>query len=95
MNEVIIKKNLIVFRKPGEWCDIYARILREFGMSMAVRTRLRHELGFTYRHHRGLVRNEYPRPDGPTMHYEDQVHLDFYSPAAQSWFQLKYLNVTN
>jgi hypothetical protein len=26
------------------------------------------------------------------MHYEQQVHVDFFSEAAQSWFQLKYLN---
>jgi hypothetical protein len=46
-------------------------------------------MGFTYRHHQGLVANEHPY-DG--MHYEQQVHVDFYSEAAQSWFQLKYLN---
>jgi hypothetical protein len=27
------------------------------------------------------------------MHYEDQVHLDFYNESTQSWFQLKYLNL--
>jgi len=59
---------------------------------MALRTQLRKEMGFTYRHHRGLVSNEHPYKDGPSMHYEEQVHLDFFSEAAQSWFQLKYLN---
>jgi hypothetical protein len=41
------------------------------------------------------VPNPNPRKDGPTMYYEDQVHLDFYSDSAQSWFQLKYLNLGN
>jgi hypothetical protein len=92
MSKVTVKKNLIIFHNPGEWSDIYAMILRDFGMGMALRTRLRKEMGFTYRHHQGLVANEHPYKDGPNMHYEEQVHVDFYSEAAQSWFQLKYLN---
>ena len=93
MHKVTIKKNLIVFHNPGEWSDIYAKILQQYGMGMAIRPRLKRELGFTYRHHQGLVPNEHPRKDGPNMHYEDQVHLDFFSEQAQSWFQLKYLNL--
>jgi hypothetical protein len=91
-SRVIVKKNLIIFRKPGEWTDIYSQILRDYGMGMAVKTRLRRELGFTYRYHRGLEKNEHPRAGAPTMHYEDQVHLDFYNESAQSWFMLRYLN---
>jgi hypothetical protein len=92
-SHITIKKNLIIFHKPGEWSDVYAKILQQYGMGMAIRPRLKRELGFTYRHHRGLVPNENPRKDGPSMRYEDQVHLDFYSEQAQSWFQLKYLNL--
>jgi hypothetical protein len=92
-SRITIKKNLIVFHNPGEWSDIYAKILQQFGMGMAIRPRLRRELGFTYRYHQGLVPTEHPRKDGPTMYYEDQVCLDFYSDQAQSWFQLKYLNL--
>jgi hypothetical protein len=93
MHKVTIKKNLIIFHDPGEWSDIYAKILQQYGMGMAVRPRLKRELGFTYRHHRGLVPVERPRKDGPSMHYEDQVCLDFFNEQAQSWFQLKYLNL--
>jgi hypothetical protein len=25
-------------------------------------------------------------------HYQEQIHLDFYNAAAQTWFVLKYLN---
>ena len=92
MSKVTVKKNLIIFHNPGEWSDIYALILRDFGMKMALRTRLRKEMGFTYRHHQGLVPVDHPTLNGPKMHYEEQVHVDFYSEAAQSWFQLKYLN---
>jgi hypothetical protein len=91
--KVTVKKNLIIFHNPGEWSDVYALILRDYGMGMALRTRLRSELGFTYRFHRGLVPNEHVRKNGPTMHYEDQVHLDFYNESTQTWFQLKYLNL--
>lgn len=83
---------MIIFHRPGEWSDIYAQILKEYGMSMAIRPKMRRELGFTYRHHRGLVPNPHPRKGGPTMHYEDQVHLDFYNESTQSWFILRYLN---
>ena len=95
MGQITVKKNLIIFHDPGEWSDIYAKILQQYGMILAIRPRLKRELGFTYRHHKGLVANEYPYPDGPNMRYQDQVHLDFYSEAAQSWFQLKYLNREN
>jgi hypothetical protein len=62
-------------------------------MGMAVRTRLRRELGFVYRNHQGLTLHDTSDLYEPKMHYENQVHLDFYSEAAQSWFQLKYLNL--
>jgi hypothetical protein len=91
--KVTVKKNLIVFHNLGEWSEVYARILQDYGMGMAVRTRLKRELGFVYRHHQGLVPNEYHYINAPTMHYEDQVHLDFYNESTQTWFQLRYLNL--
>ena len=91
-SKVTIKRNLIVFHKAGDWHDIYSQILRDYGMGMAVRTRLRRELGFTYRHHQEWI--EFDRSgDRPRKYCEDQVHLDFYDEQAQSWFQLKYLNL--
>jgi hypothetical protein len=92
MGQVVVKKNLVVFYDPSDWSDIYAKILQQYGMGMAIRPRLKRELGFTYRHHQG------PAPHDlldPKMNYSPQVHLDFYSEAAQSWFQLKYLNLKN
>jgi hypothetical protein len=93
-SKVTIKSKLIVFHKPGEWSDIYARILEEFGMGMAIRPRMQLELGFVYRRHRGLVPNLPAlrhHAGGSNMHYEDQIHLDFFTESAQSWFQLRYL----
>jgi hypothetical protein len=91
-SKVTLKKNLIIFHKPGLWADIYGMILRDYGQGMMIRSRLQRELGFTYRNHRALVPNEYQSLGMPNMHYEAQVHLDFYNEAAQSWFELKYLN---
>ena len=53
MHKVTIKKNLIVFHNPGEWSDIYAKILEQYGMGMAVKPRLKRELGFVYRYTKG------------------------------------------
>ena len=91
---IIVKPRLIILRRPGDWSAIYSRILSEFGMGMAVRTRLRRELGFSYRMHRGLVPNV-PANSGPGYHYEEQVHVDFYNDSAQSWFILRYLDTHN
>jgi hypothetical protein len=89
-SNVVIKKNLIIFRKPGAWADIYSQILRDYGRGMMVRTRLRRELGFTYRNHQEWI--EFDRTGGRPRHYcEDQVHVDFYSEAAQTWFILRYI----
>lgn len=86
-----IKKNLIVFHNEGDWSAIYSRILADFGMGMAVRTRLRRELGFTYRSHERWV--EFDTMSDRVRRYQvKEIHLDFYNEQAQSWFQLKYLN---
>lgn len=91
MSEVIVKKNLIIFCNAGDWHPIYSQILRDYGMGMAVRTRLRRELGFTYRMHQQWI--EFDQSEGRARKYcQEEVHVDFYNEAAQSWFQLKYLN---
>ena len=90
-SKIIIKKNLIIFRNKGTWTDIYSAILRDYGMGMAVRTRLRRELGFTYRNHQEWI--VFDRSgDRERKYCEEQVHLDFYSESAQSWFILRYIN---
>ena len=59
-------------------------------MGMAVRTRMRRELGFTYRWHNQWT----TEPGNDHLRYpQEQIHLDFYNESAQSWFQLRYLNL--
>ena len=91
--KVTIKRRLIIFHKPQQWVDIQARLVADYGEKMAISFVMRRELGFSVRRHRALVPNDpqYIYKDGPSMHYKDHIHLDFYSDAAQSWFQLRYL----
>lgn len=90
---IIVKKNLIVFRNPDEWKTIMDRLFLEHGLTIGISWVMRRELGFTVRNHQGLVPNENPKPGRPTMYYEDQVCLDFYNESTQSWFMLRYLNL--
>jgi hypothetical protein len=98
MSKITVRQDLIIFHKPSEWVEVFQMIQRDFGQKMTISFVLKRELGFTVRRHRGLApHNQNTResydPDWPhKYYYEDQVHLDFYSESAQSWFQLKYLN---
>lgn len=111
-----IKHNLIIFHRPREWDELQQRLIDEYGKSIVlVRDKCRRELGFTPRHHKGLVpyMQKYGNPiinnlsmdpnadelarkfaeeNRHKMAYDPQVHLDFYSESAMSWFVLKYLN---
>jgi hypothetical protein len=108
-----IKHNLIIFHRPKEWDELQQQLITEYGKSIIlVRDKCKRELGFTPRHHKGLVpyMEKYGRGvlkevnatdeverifienNKHKMAYDHQVHLDFYSEAAMSWFVLKYLN---
>ena len=97
--KVTTKKNLIIFHDPEDWYRVLDRLAEDFGQAIRMRFIMKRELGFTARHHRGLVPNlkigdvldgyEGRAPTG--HHYEEQVHLDFYTESSQSWFILKYL----
>lgn len=97
MYKTTVKKNLIIFHKPNEWDIIFSKILADYGNKMAISFVLRRELGFSVRAHQGLVPHsqenlEIMGSNWPyKMHYENQIHLDFFSESAQSWFQLRYL----
>ncbi len=91
--KVTIKRRLIIFHKPRQWEEIWTRLVAEHGEKIAISFVVRRELGFSVRRHRALVPNDpqHSYKDGPSMHYEDHIHIDFFSDAAQSWFQLRYL----
>ncbi len=75
------------------------KLIEDFGNKIAISFVCRRELGFTVRRHKGLAPHgeaewELMKQEGwpHRFHYEEQVHLDFYSESAKTWFVLKYLN---
>ena len=97
--KVTTKRNLIIFHNPEDWYRVLDRLAEDFGQAIRMRFIMKRELGFTARDHRGLVPNRklggvldsFAIEDAPGHLNEDQVHLDFYTESAQSWFILKYL----
>jgi hypothetical protein len=94
-----VKKNLIIFHMPSEWSELALQLRDEYGPSIMISFTCKRKLGFTVRHHKGLEPHEKEiwevmKDEGwkHRYHYEDQVHLDFYNEAQQTWFALKYLN---
>ena len=102
--KVTTKKNLIILHNASDWDLLLDRLEQDFGHRIRMRHIMLRELGFVVRHHRGLAPNRkldqiwavlqsqsQVIEDAPGYHYEYQVHLDFYTESAQSWFILKYL----
>jgi hypothetical protein len=97
--KVTIKKNLIIFHKVDEWSVLFQQILKEHGPPIAISFVCKRKLGFTVRRHKGLEPHdkntwEIMKAEGwdHRYYYQEQIHLDFYDPAQQTWFVLKYLN---
>ena len=91
--KVRIKQNTVIFEHESEWNFVREQIKRDFGDKIfAISWRLKRELGFTVRHHNALVSWF---EDREKYYYSNQIHLDFFSEPAQSWFVLKYIEVDN
>lgn len=104
--KIQIKHNLIIFEREHEWEEVARRIRVDYGDKIfAISWRLKRELGFTVRRHKGLEKHQADFVDYNAgtitkldadlenrYHYVPQVHLDFYSEPTMSWFVLKYIN---
>lgn len=69
-----------------EWARIRKQLKEDYAWKPSVfmiREVMRRELGFTTRYHQ-----EYHEQTG----FTEQVCLDFYNDASESYFRLKYLN---
>lgn len=91
---IVIKRNLIVFENEELWEPIRQKILAEYGPSYMISWVMKRELGFTVRVHQLWIiidKNVWGEDITPRRHWQNQVHLDFFNDATQSWFQLKYL----
>ncbi len=82
-----------------EWIPLQQRLVEDHGMGvMNISWVCRRELGFTIRHHRLWVKKDGYEEDGYEEdgydgygEWENFVILDFYDPAKETWFRLKYL----
>lgn len=97
--KVSIKPGLIIFHRPDQWTVLQQQLIKDYGPAIAISFVCRRELGFTVRRHKGLA--PHPAAEWELMkaegwnhryHYEEQIHLDFYSESAKTWFVLKYFN---
>jgi len=92
--KIVVKKNLIIFRDPEkDWMPIRRRLVAEYGQSIVLTYAMRERLGFSTRYHTAWLTSGTGDNELEWKYPEEQIHLDFYNEAAQSWFQLRYLNV--
>jgi hypothetical protein len=69
----------------SEWETIRNSIRREYGDAMIlIRERMQRELGFTPRRHRVYDEEDY-------YYYRFEIHIDFYTEEARTWFLMKYV----
>ena len=91
---ITVKTDLIIFDSEELWEPIRKKILAEYGPSHMISWVMRRELGFTVRLHQHWItinKNVWGEDITPRRSYQNQVHLDFFSTSALTWFQLKYL----
>jgi len=91
---ITVKTDLIIFDSEELWEPIRKKIVVEYGVSHLFRWVSKRELGFTVRLHQHWItinKNSYGDDITPRRHCQNQVHLDFFSDSALTWFQLKYL----
>jgi hypothetical protein len=91
---IVIKRNLIIFDNEELWEPIRQKILAEYGPGHMISWVMKRELGFTVRNHQTWItvnKNYDGEEIVPRRLSQNQVHLDFFNDATQSWFQLKYL----
>jgi len=91
---ITVKTDLIIFDSEELWEPIRKKIVVEYGVSHLFRWVSKRELGFTVRLHQHWItinKNSYGDDITPRRHCQNQVHLDFFSSSALTWFQLKYL----
>lgn len=86
-----------VVLKHREWDQIFKQIKEDYSHSPAtylIRGRMRDVLGFTVREHQDwrYRSEEIPGRDYDWRDERSQIHIDFYSEQAQTFFMLRYMN---
>jgi hypothetical protein len=92
--KITVKKNLIIFHNPTQdWMPIRKRLVEEYGQSIVITYAMRERLGFSTRYHTAWISSGKTEGEYELKYPEEQIHLDFFSESALSWFQLRYLNL--
>jgi hypothetical protein len=78
-----------------QWIKIHRQLSNDFPISHTlIRDVMKRELGFTVRKHEEWHdRNVESRDQGyGTKYRTEEIYLDFYDDAKETWFRLRYLN---
>jgi hypothetical protein len=81
--------------KHREWDQIFKQIKEDYTHSPAtylLRDRMRRDLGFTYREHQHWASIYDDSANHDWRDDRTQIHIDFYSEQAQTFFMLRYMN---
>ena len=85
-----------VVLKHREWERIFAQIRQDYAATPSVyliREKMKDTLGFTWREHRGYKSDEWGfDPNYDWRDSSSQIHIDFYSESARTYFIMKYMN---
>ena len=81
----------------AQWAPLHQRLAQDYHdrpSVMLIRSVMRQTLGFTVRRHRERrdirqMASEFGMPEYSIM-MKDWICLDFYDPALETWFRLKY-----
>ena len=77
-----VKQNLIIFHKKSEWIEFSEKLFSQYPPSYKISWVCRRELGFVVR--------EYNGPTGNGS-WTREYCLDFFDPAMQTFFIMKWL----
>jgi hypothetical protein len=70
----------------SEWSKLKAALITDYGLTtILISWKMRKQLGFTVREHQYFEK----QPNG-TNHYKEYICLDFWDPAMQTLFLIKY-----
>ena len=82
--------------KHREWDSIFQQIKKDYAdnpSTYLIRDRMRDVLGFTVREHQEWNRSEgVPGRDYDWRDERSQIHIDFYTESARTYFIMKYMN---
>lgn len=78
-----------------EWNQIKAKLAEDFPPStIMIRSKMKETLGFTVREHNKWIESKL-ESENVKGYIAKVICLDFYNDSAESWFRLKYLNISN